>query len=64
MTQQLKKNLHTIQRANMPHYEKLLIQIVHMAHIRENDMTEDECADHSFMNREEILVSFLCLLQN
>ena len=48
----------------MPHYEKLLIQIVHMAHIRENDMTEDECADHSFMNREEILVSFLCLLQN
>ena len=49
--------------ANMPHHEKLLIEIVHMAHIRENDMTE-EYADHSFMNREEILVSFLCLLQN
>ena len=59
--------LNTIQivvHRHTPHYEKLLIQIVHMAHIRENDMTEDECADHSFMNREEILVSFLCLLQN
>ena len=55
--------LNTIQIVHTPHYEKLLIQIVHMAHIRENDMTE-EYTDHSFMNREEILVSFLCLLQN
>ena len=36
-----------------------------MAHIRENDMAEvEEYDDHLFMNREEILVSFLCLLQN
>ena len=32
--------LNTIQIVHMPHYEKLLIQIVNMAHICENDMIQ------------------------
>ena len=32
--------LNTIQIVHTPHYEKLLIQIVHMAHICENDMIQ------------------------
>ena len=34
--------LNTIQIVLMAHYEKLLIQIIHMAHICENDMTQIE----------------------
>ena len=33
-------NLNIIQIVRMPHYEKLLIQIVNMAHICENDMIQ------------------------
>ena len=32
--------LNTIQIVHTPHYEKLLIQIVHMAHICKNDMLQ------------------------
>ena len=32
--------LNTIQIVHVPHYEKLLIQIVHMAHICKNDMLQ------------------------
>ena len=32
--------LNTIQIVHMPHYEKLVIQIVNMAHICENDMIQ------------------------
>ena len=32
--------LNTIQIVHMPHYEKLLIQIVRMAHICKNDMLQ------------------------
>ena len=32
--------LNTIQIVHTPHYEKLLIQIIHMAHICENDMIQ------------------------
>ena len=32
--------LNTIQIVHTPHYEKLLIQIVNMAHICENDMIQ------------------------
>ena len=32
--------LSAIQIVHMPQYEKLLIQIVHMAHIRKNDMIQ------------------------
>ena len=32
--------LNTIQIVHMPYYEKLLIQIVHMAHICKNDMLQ------------------------
>ena len=35
---QIKLNI--IQIVHMPHYEKLLIQIVNMAHICENDMIQ------------------------
>ena len=35
-----KIKLNTIQIVHMPHYEKLLIQIVHMGHICKNDMIQ------------------------